>query len=393
MRKVSVIIATYNRAAYLPQALESILGQTVAPDEVIVVNDGSSDGTKVALQPFDGRIVYLEKENGGKASALNMAMPVVSGDYVWIFDDDDIAEPSALGLLLGALEAHPDAGFSFGSFRHLFAGPDGHERYGRTIEFSCTPERIFPELLLDCSIAQQGMLVRRVCYEEVGPFADDLLRCQDYDMLLRLARRFDAIGVGGPLFRMRVHEGARGSAADSHRASERNARWLAYEQIIFGRLYEDLTLAEYLGRDVADSGERLALAQHRHALLRRAAMMGRRGLWHQAIGDLATATQIASDAPRLVDEERRLCSMIAGVALPSLQLIEQSDLLSDLRAALSGRGGRETKLHMARGLHHAAFQARRNSDRRGAARLELAALRVLGAAGFVEALRYFANMR
>ena len=85
---VSVIIPTYNRASYLVQSLESVLAQSYRSLEVIVVNDGSNDETRAILEPYRRRIAYYEKTNGGKSSALNLGLKHISGEYVWVFDDD-----------------------------------------------------------------------------------------------------------------------------------------------------------------------------------------------------------------------------------------------------------------------------------------------------------------
>ena len=85
---VSVIVPTFNRARYLPECLESLLAQTFPPTQIVVVNDGSTDDTASAVKPYLDRIEYIEKENGGKSSALNLVLPNIRNDYVWIFDDD-----------------------------------------------------------------------------------------------------------------------------------------------------------------------------------------------------------------------------------------------------------------------------------------------------------------
>ncbi|MSS71055.1 MAG: glycosyltransferase family 2 protein [Candidatus Latescibacteria bacterium] len=92
-KKVSVILPTYNRANYLIESLESLLAQTYPNIEIVVVNDGSTDETKDKLGAFRDRILYLEKSNGGKSSAINLGLRYATGDYVWVFDDDDIALP------------------------------------------------------------------------------------------------------------------------------------------------------------------------------------------------------------------------------------------------------------------------------------------------------------
>jgi glycosyltransferase involved in cell wall biosynthesis len=108
----TVIVPTFNRARFIGEALDSILGQTRRPDQVIVVNDGSTDGTLSVLDAYSSRIEVVSKPNGGKAAAINTAMPLAGGDCVWIFDDDDVALPDALQRHLEALEEDVEADFT-----------------------------------------------------------------------------------------------------------------------------------------------------------------------------------------------------------------------------------------------------------------------------------------
>jgi len=100
---VTAVIATCNRAHYLGEALDSVLRQTMPPAQVIVVNDGSTDATEAVLGRYGERIEVINQENGGKSRALNRAMAKVRGEYLWIFDDDDIAVPQSLERHLAVL--------------------------------------------------------------------------------------------------------------------------------------------------------------------------------------------------------------------------------------------------------------------------------------------------
>src|SRR3954471_14240389 len=95
-QQVSIVIPTYNRARYLRECLESVLSQTVPPLEVIVIDDGSEDETCSTVAAFGAPVRYVWKENGGKPRALNFAIPQVQGEFVWMFDDDDVALPHAI---------------------------------------------------------------------------------------------------------------------------------------------------------------------------------------------------------------------------------------------------------------------------------------------------------
>jgi len=104
----SVVIASYQAAAYVSDAVRSALEQTVPPSEVIVCDDGSTDGTEETLRPYRDRIVFLRKENGGPASARNMALCHATGDFVAILDADDLFLPGRLEALGHLAAARPD---------------------------------------------------------------------------------------------------------------------------------------------------------------------------------------------------------------------------------------------------------------------------------------------
>ena len=106
---VTVLVPTFNRANFLLQSLTSILGQTRPADEIIIVNDGSTDDTLELLKPYEDRVRVLSQPNAGKAAALNFGLKHATGDLVWIFDDDDIAALNALEILVGLIE-EPDTG-------------------------------------------------------------------------------------------------------------------------------------------------------------------------------------------------------------------------------------------------------------------------------------------
>jgi glycosyltransferase involved in cell wall biosynthesis len=97
--RISVIITTYNRAHVVGEAIESVLAQTRAPDEIIVVDDGSADDTLARLAAFEGRITVIAKANGGVSSARNAGIAAATGEWVTFLDDDDIWYPERLAIL------------------------------------------------------------------------------------------------------------------------------------------------------------------------------------------------------------------------------------------------------------------------------------------------------
>lgn len=292
---ISVIVPTYNRARYLRDSVPSLLRQTISPAEIVVVDDGSTDDTPAVVASFGPAVRSLRKENGGKAAALNLALPLVTQPYVWIFDDDDMAEPNALDILLGALESDATAGFAWGGFRHFYDEPDGSRLYRAPFPVPHVPrEDLYPALMARCFILQPGLLVRRAAYDAVGRFDERYFRSQDYEMLLRLARRFEGVDTHRVVYAQRVHNGARGPAGHEVAASAVTQAWQRYDAMTFRAIHASHGLREYLPRNAPildDAGEALAL-------LRRMTIMGRKGLWDLAAGDLTAFAAVARRAER-----------------------------------------------------------------------------------------------
>lgn len=295
---VTVLIPTFNRAELLVEALDSILAQTCRPNEIIVINDGSTDDTITRLDPYKNDILILNQDNAGKSSALNTALRVATGELIWVFDDDDIAEPDALETLLGLLEANPEADFAYGRHDRFEVRANGRVKWRDTGYWRKSPANDFLfESLLDMFAHQPGMLVRKSLYWKAGPFDESLIRSQDYDMLLRLARYGRPAPTERILFHQRQHDLPRGTAANVVNSAERDAVWQRYDREIFRRMYQTLPLGKYLPAD----SSLIEPGMTRRALIRRGIVMARKNLWNEAGADFHRAARI-SDKP-LTDEE------------------------------------------------------------------------------------------
>ncbi|WP_293866551.1 glycosyltransferase family 2 protein [uncultured Alsobacter sp.] len=109
MTSVSVVIPAYNARETVGPAVRSVLEQSRAPDQVVVVDDGSTDGTGAVLAEFGNRIVVVRQNNGGLAAARNAGCSQATGDMIAFMDADDLAHPDRIALQLAAMEARPDA--------------------------------------------------------------------------------------------------------------------------------------------------------------------------------------------------------------------------------------------------------------------------------------------
>jgi glycosyltransferase involved in cell wall biosynthesis len=136
-RSYSVIVCTYNRREYADDCVQSVLGQTRPPEQVVVVDDGSSDGTAAYLRQRFPEIVVLEQQNRGRSVALNRALAVSEGDWVCFLDDDDLWHRDKLAEVDSYLEANPDC-FALNHPVWFFADDeDRHDTgYGFRVDFA-----------------------------------------------------------------------------------------------------------------------------------------------------------------------------------------------------------------------------------------------------------------
>jgi glycosyltransferase involved in cell wall biosynthesis len=206
---VSAAIITHNRAHYVEDAVRSVLEQTVDDLELIVVDDGSTDGTQDVLEPYLDRIRYVRQVNQGKAGARNAAVELAQGELVAFCDSDDLWCPDRLERELAAFAEHPEVGMVHGQVE--FVDPTLRPLPDRTAAnravFSAAHRNgaSYASYAYDCRCMSSTILVRREVFDTVGPY-DPLLAIEDYDFYLRLLLDFDLLFLDGPpLARYRVH--------------------------------------------------------------------------------------------------------------------------------------------------------------------------------------------
>ncbi|MBF6612058.1 MAG: glycosyltransferase family 2 protein [Chloroflexi bacterium] len=201
--RVSVIIPVYNQGAWLAYAIESALTQTYLNKEVIVVNDGSTEvSTRQAAQPYFGRIVYIEQENGGLAAARNRAIEAAGGELIAPLDADDVWLPQKLEIEVGALKCHPHVAMVHSSY-YLIDGKG--ERTGLEV----LPEgeyRPLPNILFEVPICVTTSLFPRYILDEIGMEDPAVSGTDDWDLWLRMAARgYNFYCVSEPLAEYRRH--------------------------------------------------------------------------------------------------------------------------------------------------------------------------------------------
>jgi glycosyltransferase involved in cell wall biosynthesis len=188
----TVVLPVYNGERTVADAIRSVVGQTRADFELIVVNDGSTDGTAQRVRELeqDSRIIVVHQENRGLAATRNAGIERARGRYVSFLDDDDLFLPGYLEAMGRALDETPGAAFAdcphwrldddTGRFRPpIRSGP---------LVLPTEPLELF-RLLLEKNIVSARATVRRSVLEDVGSFNPALRAAEDYELWLRLAAR------------------------------------------------------------------------------------------------------------------------------------------------------------------------------------------------------------
>ncbi len=195
MNSVSVIIPTCNRASLLARALDSVLLQSRPPNEVIVVDDGSSDDTpSLMARRFPG-VVYLRQENRGVSAARNHGIRQATSQWLAFLDSDDQWLPHKLERQLALLAAEPHW--------HIIHNDEIWIRRGRRVNPMKKHAKqggwIFAHCLPLCVISPSAVMIRRSVLEAVGLFDEALPACEDYDLWLRICCRYPVAYVDEPL--------------------------------------------------------------------------------------------------------------------------------------------------------------------------------------------------
>ena len=193
--KVSVIIPTYNRKNLLKRALHSVSSQTFVPHEIIIVDDGSSDGTKDWVLERFPYVRYIYQDNSGVSSARNAGIKEAKGSWIAFLDSDDEWMPNKLEQQKGVINSFQEAWLCHTNEIWIRNGVrvnqmKKHQKYGGNVFENC----------LDiCRISPSSVLIKKEVFEMVGLFDESLKVCEDYDLWLRITSVLPVIFLDEPL--------------------------------------------------------------------------------------------------------------------------------------------------------------------------------------------------
>jgi hypothetical protein len=262
---LSVIVAAYQAAAVVGDALRSALDQTAPPRDVVVCDDGSTDDLAAALAPFADRVVVLRQDNAGEAAAKNAAARAASGDYVVILDADDLFAHERLEAIAACLAERPDLDIVTTDAVIEVEGRPARRVYEHGFAFAATDQR---RAILTGNFVFGLAAVRRSRLLDAGGFDESIRFATDWDCWLRLILGGSAAGcIDAPLATYRLQRGS---------LSSQRARMLAGRVRTLEKARESLPL-EQQERRVADAALRDYRRRLARALAHEALMAGEPG--------------------------------------------------------------------------------------------------------------------
>ena len=183
---VSVIIPTYNRKIQLLKAIDSVLGQTYTNFELIVVDDGSDDGTSDLLTKYQPKLRALNQTNKGVSAARNAGINAAKGQLIAFLDSDDLWLPDKLKHQVDFFKDNPDA--------LICQTKEIWIRNGKRVNPKKRHEKpcgmMFEQSLALCLVTPSAVMVRKSLLDEVGLFDESLKACEDYDLWLRICWKY-----------------------------------------------------------------------------------------------------------------------------------------------------------------------------------------------------------
>ncbi|RMJ06142.1 MULTISPECIES: glycosyltransferase [Marinobacter] len=229
--RVSVITPTFNRADYLPVAIDSVLAQTFGDFELIVIDDGSTDGTPELMKGYsnDSRVRYVQQPNQGQSVARNRGVAESVGDFICFLDSDNAWVETKLAASLRAFDENPQADVVYGDYVVIDA--EGRELgINRMTRYS---GRITPMLICDNFVSMNTTMTRRHCFDEMGAFDSNDRLAEDYGLWLRFSTRYQFLYLPEVLGYYRVME--------DQISSDKDSRFKANEELIleFLKAYPD----------------------------------------------------------------------------------------------------------------------------------------------------------
>jgi len=192
---ISVVIPTYNRVELLKRSIDSVINQTIKPFEIIIVDDGSNDGTEVMVKKKYDSLKLIKQKNKGASAARNSGIKASSGEWICFLDSDDEWKNNKLEKQITFVANNSDYKFFHSNEIWIKNGKrinqkKKHKKYGGDI---------FKKCLDMCRISPSSVLIDKNIFEEIGFFNENLVVCEDYELWLRICDKYKVFFIDEPL--------------------------------------------------------------------------------------------------------------------------------------------------------------------------------------------------
>lgn len=219
-------MSVYNAEQFLAQAIESILAQTYTDLEVILIDDGSTDGSAQMLAIYaskDARIRVVTQANTGLTKALNVGIVQATGTYICRMDADDIAKPERIARQVAYMDQHPAVAICGTLGEYI-------DEQGNVIGQKVLPttsEAIKAKLLFNNQCIHSSLCIRKAVLDELGGYDEDFAKSQDYELLLRVGAKHKIANLPETLIQWRVGSGSISWSSKRQERDAIRARWKA----------------------------------------------------------------------------------------------------------------------------------------------------------------------
>lgn len=201
--EISICIPTYNRKEYLKETLASIFAQTYKDYEIVIVDDGSTDGTDRMLKEAGYKVRYHRQENSGDAAARNKLIELSQGRYITFIDSDDLLMPDAVERMAEVVKREPDDIVVYGNYISIDEHGNEIKRGKRKLYSGRVTQYLFQNIFIHSC----GSMFPKRALNSMGGFDTSLRVCSDYDLWLRLSLKYRFVALSEPTFKRRRHSG------------------------------------------------------------------------------------------------------------------------------------------------------------------------------------------
>ncbi|MFN0101028.1 MAG: glycosyltransferase family 2 protein [Bryobacteraceae bacterium] len=212
---VTIVTPSYNQGHFITATIESVLSQDYPRIEYIIMDGGSTDFTAEAVRPFLDRLTFISEKDRGQTHAINKGLRMAKGEVVAYLNSDDTLLPNAVTRAVAALDRHPDVGAIYGDGYQI----DYHGNVKGQFPFT-EPFNLWKLTFALDYILQQSVFFRRSCVEEIGGFNEDLHFGMDWDILVRLGKRYGLAYVPETLGCLREYDEAKSFSGGTRRFDE-----------------------------------------------------------------------------------------------------------------------------------------------------------------------------